>query len=203
MKLTEFAIRHHVAVLVLCVGLLIVGSYCYVAMPRESYPDVPFPFIIVTTVLDGATPVDVEQSVTVPIETELEGLEGLKEVRSVSSESISMVSLEFQPDIETEIALNRVRDAIDQAKPDIPAEAEEPVVKEFSLTSMPVLIYHLVGNEMVTISELNQLAEKLEDELKQIPGVLDVDIFGGRERERGSCSGCSCVGSTLTACSPA
>ena len=183
MKLTEFAIRHHVAVLVFCVGILLVGAYCYVSMPRESYPDVPFPFIIVTTVLDGATPVDVEQSVTVPIEAELEGLEGLKEVRSVSSESISMVSLEFQPDVETEVALGRVRDAVDQAKPDIPIEAEEPIVKEFSLTSMPVLIYHLVGNDVISLSELNELAEKLEDELKQVPGILDVDIFGGRERE--------------------
>ncbi len=181
--MTKFAINHHVAVLVFCVGILIVGSHCYVSLPRESFPDVEFPYIIVTTVLDGANPTDVEQSVTVPLESELDGIEGMKEMRSVSSESISMISLEFLPDVDTEVALNRVRDAVDQAKPDIPAEAEEPVVKEFSITSVPVLIYHLVGSGAVTTSELSDLAEKLEDEMRQVPGVLDVDVFGGRDRE--------------------
>jgi len=183
MRLTEFSIRHNVAVLVFCVGVLLIGSSAYKSLPRESYPDVKFPFIIVTTVLDGASPTDVEQSVTVPLESELDGLEGLKEMRSVSSDSMSMVSLEFFPDVDTQVALNRSRDAVDQAKPDLPREAEEPSIKEFSLTSLPVLVYHLVSSGAVSRSELHELAEKLEDELKLVPGVLDIDTFGGRERQ--------------------
>ena len=183
MKLTAFAIRHHVAVLVMCAGVLLIGVASYLGMPRESFPDVEFPYIIVTTVLDGASPTDVEESVTIPLETELDGLEGVKEMRSLSADSMSMVSLEFQPEVGTETALNRVRDAVDRAKGDVSPEAEEPVVKEFSVTSLPVLIYQLVGRGDVTTSELFELAEKLEDDMTLVPEVLDVDIFGGRDRE--------------------
>jgi multidrug efflux pump len=183
MNLTEFSIRHNIAVLVMCLGVLAVGSWCYFALPRESFPDVEFPLIIVRTFLDGATPTDVEESVTVPLETELDGLEGLKEMRSASADSMSMISLEFDPGVNIETALNRVRDAVDQAKPDLPADADEPVVKEFTLTSVPILIYHIVGGAMVSISELDDLAETLEDDIKSVAGVLDVDVFGGRNRE--------------------
>jgi multidrug efflux pump subunit AcrB len=183
MKITEFSIHHNMAVLVCCIGIVILGCFCYVTLPRESFPEIKLPFVMVTTVLDGGNPTDIEKSVTIPLETKLDGMEGLKEMRSVSSDSISMVSLEFLPEVETETALNRVRDAVDQAKGDISTEADEPVVAEVSLTNIPVLIYHLVGRGKVTASELNDLAEKLEDRIEQIPSVLGVDIGGQRERE--------------------
>ena len=183
MKLTEFAIRHHMAVIVFCVGIAIIGSVGYMTMPREDFPDVDFPYVIVTTFLDGANPSDIEDSVTIPLETELDGTEGLKEMRSASMDSLSIISLEFLPDVEMETALRRVRDAVDRAKTDLSPEAEEPVVKEFTVSSFPVLIYHLVGTGRVSRSDLNDLAEKLEDEISQIPGVLDIDIFGAPERE--------------------
>ncbi len=183
MSVTSFAIRHHVAVLVLCAGILLMGTLSYFALPRESFPDVEFPFVIVTTVLDGANPSDIEESVTIPLETELESLEGLKEMRSSSMDSVSVVSLEFQPEVETEVALRRVRDAVDQAKPDISTEAEEPLVEEFTVDSMPVLIYHVLGTENISVSELDELAETLEDDLQSVRGVLDIDVYGGRERE--------------------
>ncbi len=184
MSLTEFSIRHHVAVLVLCVGLLAIGLFCYFAMPRESFPNVELPYVIVTTVLDGANPTDVEQSVTIPLETKLDGIEGLKEMRSASLDSLSMISLEFHPDVNNEVALRRVRDAVDQGKADISTEADEPVVKEFSVSSFPVVVYHLVATSgNISLSELADLAEKVEDEIKAVPGVLDVDVFGSRERQ--------------------
>lgn len=183
MRITQFSIEHHVAVLVFCVGVLLLGAVAYVTMPRDSFPDVDLPYVIVSTFLDGANPSDIEESVTIPLETEMDSIEGLKELRSASMDSFSMISLEFQPDVEIEVALNRVRDAVDRAKPDLATEAEEPVVKEFSVSSFPVLVYHFVSNGSVTISELDDMAERIEDELKTIPGVLDIDRFGSRERE--------------------
>jgi multidrug efflux pump len=182
-SITRFAIRHHMAVLLLCVGILVIGSFVYMTMPRESFPDVEFPFVIITTVLDGANPTDIEESVTIPIETELDGIEGMKEMRSSSMDSMSMISIEFLPGVDTEVALSRVRSRVDQAKPDMSPDAEEPVVEEFTLTSTPVLIYELVGGGNVARSELDELAEKIEDDLRLIPEVLDVDVFGGREDE--------------------
>ena len=184
MSLTAFSIKHNVAVVLLCIGLVAIGLFCYFDMSRESFPDVEFPYVIVTTRLEGANPTDVEQSVTIPLETELDGVEGLKEMRSASLDSMSMISLEFHPGIDKEVALRRARDAVDQAKPDLSAEAEEPVVKEFSMSSIPVVIYHLVATgDRIALSELHDLAEKVEDEIKTVAGVLDVDVFGARDRE--------------------
>ncbi|MHB8764823.1 MAG: efflux RND transporter permease subunit, partial [Deferrisomatales bacterium] len=184
MIVTRFAVRHFMAVLVLCAGIALLGSAAYLDMPRENFPDVKVPVVTVTTKLEGANPTDVETSVTVVLETELDGVEGIEKLRSSSSEGLSIISIEFDPEVETQVALARTRDAVDKAKGDLPPEADEPIVKEFSFSGdVPVIVLNLVGDDQVSLSELTELAEKLEDELKRIPGVLDVKIRGGRDRE--------------------
>ncbi len=184
MIVTRFSIQHFMGVLVLCVGIVLLGSLSYLDMPRENFPDVEVPVVTVTTVLDGANPADVEIALTVPLETELDSVEGLKELRSVSSEDVSSITLEFDPDVKIETALGRVRDAVDKAKADLPGEADEPIVKEFSFSGdVPVMVLNLVAPDHVALSELKDLADDIEDELKRIPGVLDVKIRGGRERQ--------------------
>jgi len=168
----------------MCVGILIIGTQSYIDMPRESFPDVKVPVVTVVTSLDGANPTDVETSITIPLETDLDGVEGIEKMRSVSSEGLSVITLEFDPEIETEVALQRIRDAVDKAKGNLPKDAEEPAVKEFSFAGdVPVLVVNLVAPEDVALSELKDLAEKIEDELKRVPAVLDITIRGGRERE--------------------
>jgi len=181
--ITRFSIRHNVAVVVLCAGILLLGSVSYLSLPRENFPDVKVPYVIVTTILSGANPSDIETSVTVPLETELDGIEGLKEMKSTSAEDVSTIVLEFDPEVPTEVSLNRVRDKVDLAKADLPPEAEEPLIEEFSFTSIPVLVYNVAASEKVALSEIHDLAEDLQDELEAIPGVLGVDLYGGRERE--------------------
>ena len=78
MNVTRFAIKHFMAVLVMCVGVLFLGGGTYIQMPRENFPDIKVPVITVTTALEGANPTDVETSVTVVLETDLEGVEGRK-----------------------------------------------------------------------------------------------------------------------------
>ncbi len=184
MIITRFAIRHFMAVLVMCVGIVIIGAYTYMDMPRENFPEIKFPFILVTTVLDGADPSDVETAVTIPLETELNGVSGIRKMNSTSSESTSVVMLEFEPEVETQTALQRVRDAVDAAKGDLPDDADEPIIKEFSLNEEhPILVYNLIGGADVALSELLDLAERIQDELETIPGVLDVNVSGGRDEE--------------------
>ena len=171
------------AVLVMCAGIMIAGFMIYNGMPRENFPDVRIPVVNVTTTLTGANPTDVEISITIPLETDLEGIEGLKELKSTSSEGMSLISLEFDPSVKTETALARVRDAVDIAKGDIPADADEPVIKEFSLSGdVPVVVLSLVGSQNIALSQLYELGEKIEDVLERIPGVLDVKLHGGRDR---------------------
>jgi multidrug efflux pump subunit AcrB len=183
MIITRFSIKHFMAVLVMCLGVVLVGSFFYMGMPRENFPDVKVPVVTVTTFMTGANPTDVEISITVPLETALEGIEGLEELSSVSSEGMSLVSLEFDPKIETEVALSRIRDAVDKAKADLPPDIDEPIVKEFSLSgNIPVVVLNLIGTEGVALSQLHELAENIKDIMERIPGVLDVKLRGGREQ---------------------
>ena len=87
MKITEFSIKHNEAVIILCISLVAFGIFCYLDLPRESFPEVDFPLVIVNTTLDGGNPEDIEKSVTIPLETELDTVKGLKEMRSVSASS--------------------------------------------------------------------------------------------------------------------
>jgi len=168
----------------MCVGVALIGRATYITMPRENFPDVKVPVVTITTALEGANPTDVEISVTIPLETDLEGIEGLEELRSTSSEGLSIINLEFDPEVDTEVALSRTRDAVDKAKADLPTDADEPIVKEFSFSGdVPVMVLNIVGSKNVALSQLHELAEKIEDILKRITGVLDVKLRGGRERE--------------------
>jgi multidrug efflux pump subunit AcrB len=181
--ITRFSIKHFMAVLVMCLGILLMGTLSYMGMPRENFPDVKVPVVTVTTFMTGANPTDVEISITIPLETDLEGVEGLEELSSVSSESMSLITLEFDPKIETEVALSRIRDAVDKAKPNLPSDIDEPIVKEFSFSgNIPVVVLSLVGSEMVALSQLYEMAENIEESLERIPGVLNVELRGGRER---------------------
>lgn len=183
MILTKFSIQHYMAVVVMCVGIFLAGSSRYVDMPRENFPDVRIPVVSVTTTMTGANPIDVEISVTIPLETDLESIEGLKDLSSTSYEGISSIVLEFDPSLETEVALSRVRDAVDKGKVNIPPDADEPVIKEFSISGdTPVVVLNLAGSENISLSQLYELGEKVEEVLKRIPGVLNVELHGGRTR---------------------
>lgn len=180
--MTRFSIHHHMAVLVLCVAILLMGINSYLALPRENFPDVKVPYVIVTTPMRGANPTDIETSITIPMEKELDNIDGLKEIKSVSTEGMSQIVLEFNPDLDTEVSLSRTRDKVDIAKGELPPDADEPIVMEFSFSEVPVMIFNVAASENVSLAELKEIAEKLQDKLEEIPGVLKVDMVGDRER---------------------
>jgi len=118
--MTKFAVKNPVTVLVLAVILILAGLSAYLRMPRESFPEIKIPLIFVTVVYPGASPEDMEKLVTEKIEDKLEGVDGLKKVSSTSGEGYSTVQVEFNADVEVETALRRVKDKVDEAKPDFP-----------------------------------------------------------------------------------
>jgi len=181
MKITELAVTRNTTVLVLLGLILCIGIYSYIMIPRESSPEVVIPYIFVTVRYEGVSPEDMESLVTIPIERKLTGLSGVKKIESTSNEGMSSISIEFQPDVEIEDALQRVRDKVDQAKQDIPADADDPSIFEVNFSESPIMIMCLTGNYPLAV--LNEIAEDIEDRLESIPGVLDVAIIGGVERE--------------------
>ncbi|MGB5399664.1 MAG: efflux RND transporter permease subunit, partial [Thermoanaerobaculia bacterium] len=181
MRLTELSLRSRVTVFFLMAAVIFAGLTAYRTLPSESYPDIEIPLIIVYTIYPGAAPADVEKQVTDQLERELKGLEGIKEITSTSQESASVITVEYISGTDIDMALQKVRDRVDLAKPDLPTDAEEPILQEISFSDIPIIQVNLSGDVGPVV--LKDLAEDLQDELEGIRGVLKVDLVGGLERE--------------------
>lgn len=182
MILSDTAIKNRTTVGVLFILIIIVGAYSYVTLPRESAPDVDIPFVFITTTYEGVSPQDIETSITMKIESKLTGLKGVKDISSASNEGVSTIKIEFNPGVKIEDALQYVRDKVDLAKGDLPADAEEPTIMEVNIAEFPIMMVNISGP--ISIVRLKDIADRLEEAIEQnIPGVLGVDVLGGRERE--------------------
>lgn len=181
MILSDAAIRNRTTVGVLALLILVAGTYSYITLPREAAPDIPIPFILVTTSYEGVSPEDIESSITIKIEKELAGLKGVKEITSASQEGMSIITIEFLPDVKIDDAMQYVRDKVDRAKKELPQEAEEPTLTEISFADFPILIVNISGELSPVLLKL--IADDLEEVIEAIPGVLNCDVLGGLERE--------------------
>ena len=179
--MTKFAVKNPVTVIVLAIILLIAGSMSFKSMPLESFPEVKIPLIFVSVVYPGASPEDMEKLVTDKIEDKLEGLDGMKKVTSQSLESVSSLQVEFNADIPVETALRRVKDKVDEAKPDLPADAKDPRVVELNFSNMPIFVISLSGD--FESERLDRIGEDLKDRMKALPGVLNAELTGKQEKE--------------------
>jgi len=181
MLITDAAVHRRIVVGVLILLIVVAGSSAYVTLPREAEPDVPVPYVLVTTAYEGVAPQDIETAVSIKIENELSGLKGLKEMTSKSAEGVSTVILEFEPDVDIDDALQYVRARVDLAKPELPEEAEEPFIQEINIAEFPIMIVNVSGD--ISPVHLKAAADDLEEAIEQVPGVLDVEVFGELERE--------------------
>ncbi len=181
MLITDVAIRNRTTVGVLSLIIILVGGSAYMSLPREAFPDIPIPHILVTTNYEGVSPEDMETSVTMKIEKELKGIRGIEEIRSSSAEGLSMIDVEFTPDVPTEVALQRVRDKVDLAKGELPLDADDPIITEINLAELPIMYISISGD--VSPVQLEAIADDMQDILETISGVLKVDVLGALERE--------------------
>lgn len=179
--MTNLAVRNRMTVLVGSFFLLLGGLFSAMSMPQESFPEVKIPLIFVNTVYPGASPEDIEDVVTQKIEDKLEGMDGVKKISSQSMDGVSSIQVEFQPNVLVEDALRRVKDKVDQAKADLPKDAEDPLVQELNFSNIPVFIISLSAD--YDLDRLEPLAEDLKDKLKTVNGTLDVKITGKQEKE--------------------
>ncbi|MBN1131421.1 MAG: efflux RND transporter permease subunit, partial [Chitinispirillaceae bacterium] len=179
--MTKTALKNPVSVIVLAVILFITGFVSFIGMRREAFPEIKIPYIFVTTVYPGANPPEIEDLITQKIEDKLEGIDGVKKMTSSSNESFSNIFLEFDPSINIEDALRRVKDKVDQAKGDLPADADDPIVQELNFSSIPIANFALYAD--YDMERLESLADDLKDRFERIPGVLEARVQGKREKE--------------------
>ncbi|MDA9975766.1 efflux RND transporter permease subunit [Alphaproteobacteria bacterium] len=159
--------------------ILIAGTVAYVDIPKESDPDVNIPIIYIRMHHDGISPEDAERLLLRPMETELRGIEGVKEMRANSFEGGASVVLEFDAGFDADKALTDVREKVDLAQPDLPDETDEPTVHEVNISLFPVLVVTLSGD--IPERNLLHLARGLRDEIERINAVLEAKLTGNRE----------------------
>ena len=179
--MTKFALKNPISVIVLAVILFIIGLMSFMGMRREAFPEIKIPYIFVTTVYPGANPPEIENLITQKIEDKLDGVDGVKQMTSSSNESFSNIFLEFDPSVKIEDALRRVKDKVDQAKGDLPKEAEEPITQELNFSSIPIVNISLYAD--YDLERLEALADNLKDKMAKIPGVLEAKVLGKRDKE--------------------
>ena len=182
MIVNELAQKRPAAVLSLLVVLVIIGTYSYLTLPRESFPDITIPYVFVTTTYEGVAPEDMEKLITIPVERKIKGISDLEEVRSTSAEGISTVAVKFLPGVDIDDALQKVRDKVDQAKQDLPQDLpDDPVIQEVNFSDIPVIRVVLSGP--FSLRRLQNFADDLKDRIESIPGVLSARMTGGLDRE--------------------
>jgi multidrug efflux pump len=153
-------------------------------MPKEQFPDIVVPTISVTTIYAGNSPKDIENLVTRPIEKQLKGISGakVKKIQSISQADYSLIIVEFDTDVKTELAKQKVKDAIDKAQTDLPTDlTSQPNVQEFAFSEMPIMFVNISGD--YDGMKLKQYADKMQDKIEELSEVTRAEIVGAPERE--------------------
>ncbi len=181
MRLSNLAVDNRVAVYILIAIIVILGVAAYRDLPREAAPDITVPLVIVTIPYIGVSPSDIEGLVTQPLERYLKSLKDVKQITSASKEGLSTVRVEFNIGVDIDEALRRVRDKVNSARGELPAEILDPVVSEINFSEFPIMYVNIGG--AFGIARLKAIAKDLQEKFEAIPGVLRADLTGGLEPE--------------------
>lgn len=181
---TTWSIKNKTSIYLMMLIVTLIGVYQFITLPKEQFPDIVIPTIYVQTIYVGNSPKDIENLVTQPIEKQLKGITGAKvnKVTSTSVQDYSAITVEFGTDVKTDVALQKVKDAVDKAKPDLPTNlTEEPSVMEVSFSDQPIMYVNVSGNYGVV--KLKEYADELQDRLEELKQINRVDLVGAPERE--------------------
>ncbi|MRI34149.1 MFS transporter [Endozoicomonas sp. OPT23] len=167
-------------ILMLFVLLLVSGTATYLSIPRESSPDIPIPFVYVSVHHEGISPEDAERLLVFPLEKELQGLSGIKELKATASHSHASITIEFSAGTDLGKALSDVRDKVNLAKSKLPNGTDEPVIKEITMASASPVVTAILSGPLPERA-LVRTARAIKDVLEQQRQILEVDIAGDRE----------------------
>lgn len=181
-SLTSLAVDNRTSIFILTLMILLFGTNSYNTMPKESFPEIPWPQIYVNTVYFGNSAADMESLVTRPLEKEIATISEIKTITSSSLQDYSLIVAEFNTDVDLDNATRKIKDAVDRAKPELPTDlTQEPEVLDIDLSELPIMSVNLAGP--FTNDELDGYAEYLKDRIKDLPEISDVDIKGVMDKE--------------------
>lgn len=183
MNLSSIAIKRPVFTVMVTVALMVLGVMGLSRLGTDLFPDVSFPVVVVNVPYPGASPREVEQLVTKPLEDAIVSLNGIDRLKTTSREGLSTTVILFKLGVDLQDAATQVRERVAQTRYKLPAEAKEPAVTRFDVGSAPVLTYTLAGGGR-SLPETAQFArDVIKPALEQVDGVASVEVKGGAERE--------------------
>lgn len=181
-KPSSWVIDNRTAVYFITIFITLIGLLTYINLPKEQFPEIKLPQIIVQTVYPGTSPENMENLVTKPIEKQVKNLTGVKKVTSSSFQDYSVVIVEFNTDVKVEKAKQDVKDGVDKAKQDLPQNLPfQPEVKDIDLSELPILNVNVSGN--YDLARLKKYADKVKDAIEGEKAIKRVDLVGAPERE--------------------
>jgi len=181
-KPTSWSLDNKTTIYFFTAIITLAGLIIYNQLPKERFPDIVVPTIIVSTIYPGTSPSDIENLITKQIEKQLKSTQGVKKITSNSVSDFSLVSVEFKTSVSVNIAKQRVQDAVDKARTELPSDLDnDPRVQEVDFSEFPIMQVNLAGD--FPLDKLKGYAEKLQDEIEALPEITRADIIGALERE--------------------
>ena len=179
---TSWCIENRTAVYIFTIIISLMGYSIFNSLPKEQFPDIVVPTIFISTIHPGTTPSDVENLLTKPIEKQVKAISGVKKVTSNSIQDFSAVIVEFNTDVDPDVAKQKVSDAVDKAKSDLPSDLKtDPVVQEIAFSEFPIMQINVAGN--YDLFKLKDYADDIKDEVESLKEITRVDIIGAPTKE--------------------
>jgi len=181
-KPSSWSINNKTSVYILTIIITLAGLVSYNNLPKEQFPEVKFPSILIATIYPGTSPNDMEQLVTKQIEKQLSTISGVKKVKSNSVQDFSVINVEFNTDQDVDLSLQRVKDAVDKAKNDLPNNLpDDPQVTDIDASQFPIMQVHVSGD--LPLDKMKSYADDLKDEIEGLKEITRADMVGALERE--------------------
>ncbi len=181
-KPSSWSIDNKTSIYVLAIFISLAGFFAYQQSPKEQFPEIVFPQIYITTIYPGTAPSDIENLVTKPIEKEVKSISGVKKVESNSYQDFATILVEFNTNVNVPLAKQKVKDAVDKAKKDLPKDLkEDPQVVEMDVSQVPIMNINVAGD--YDLDRLKKFSEDLQDRIEGLKEITRVDLLGTLERE--------------------
>jgi len=182
MKLAEVSVKRPVFATMLIMVFVVLGIFAYTTLGVDQFPKIDLPTVTVRTVLPGASPEEIESTITKPIEEVINTISGIEELRSTTSEGMSIVVAQFLLDKNGDVAAQEVRDKVATVINQLPRETESPVIERVDFDAAPIVSISVYGDRPVR--EITEIADKrIKQRLESVEGIGSIQIVGGRKRE--------------------